>query len=129
MEMNLDQPAKQHNYTDIGFKKLRLPKEAWDPLIAFYEQNKNNQHLETWPRGYTYVNTWDSPSYMISLEDRSLRGGLVVKQQVWDGVKAVIEEWTGKTLTPTSMYGIRVYRDKAILATREYFPLLYTCIQ
>ena len=119
MDMNLRQPAEQHNYTQIGFKKMKLPAAAWEPLKAFYEQNKHNQHIEIWPRGYTYVNTWDSPSYMISLEDRSLRGGLVVKDQVWSGVKSVIEEWTGKEITPTSMYGIRIYRDKAILATRK----------
>ncbi len=102
---------------------MRVPPAAWEPLLAFYEQNKNNQHIESWPRGYTYVNTWESPSYMISLEDRSLRGGLVVKQQIWDGVQPIIEEWTGKKITATSMYGIRVYRDKSILATREYTTL------
>lgn len=119
MEMNQNQPKGQHNYTEIGFKKRKLPEELYNELLQFYNENKNNQHLESWPRGYTYVNTWESPSYMISLEDRALRGGLALKQRVWDQVKPIIEEWTGKKLTPTSLYGIRVYRDKAILATRK----------
>lgn len=28
----------------------------------------------------------------------------------------VISEWTGQELTPTSLYGIRVYKDGAVLA-------------
>ena len=34
--MNIDQPAHQYNYTDIGFKKMKAPKAAWEPLIKFY---------------------------------------------------------------------------------------------
>ena len=34
--MNLDQPSHQHNYTEIGFKKLKAPKAAWEPLLKFY---------------------------------------------------------------------------------------------
>ena len=68
--MNRDQPKNQHNYTEIGFKKMKAPKEAWDPLIAFYKENKEKFHLENWPRGNTYTNNWESPTYMISLEDR-----------------------------------------------------------
>ena len=120
LEMNRNQPKGQHNYTEIGFKKRRLPEGLYQEILQFYNENKNNQHLESWPRGYTYVNTWEAPSYMISFEDRALRGGLALKQRIWDQVKPIIEEWTGKTLTPTSLYGIRVYRDKSILATRKF---------
>lgn len=123
--MNLEQPASQHNYTEIGFKKLRAPPAAWEPLIAFYEANKNEEKLEEWPRGNTYVNSWDSPTYMVSLENRSLRGGLNVKQQIWAGVKPILEEWTGQQLEPTSLYGIRVYKDGAILSTRKLTALLF----
>lgn len=119
IEMNLQQPKAEHNYTEIGFKKLRVPAAAWEPLLAFYEANKDQENLENWPRGNTYVNNWDSPTYMISLENRALRGGLNVKKQVWDGVKPILEEWTGHKLEPTSLYGIRVYKDGAMLSTRK----------
>lgn len=56
LEMSLRQPATQHNYTDIGFKKIRAPKELWDPLIAFYTKYKDQLTLEHWPPGNTYVN-------------------------------------------------------------------------
>ena len=119
LEMNKNQPATQHNYTDIGFKKLRAPTAAWEPLISFYEANKHLEKPEEWPRGNTYVNSWESPTYMVSFENRALRGGMNVKEKIWAGMKPILEEWTGKKLEPTSLYGIRVYKDGAMLSTRK----------
>ena len=68
--MNLRQPRGQHNYTEIGFKKTRLPDELFAEIKQFYEENKDKEHLEAWPPGNTYVNNWISPTYMISFEDR-----------------------------------------------------------
>jgi hypothetical protein len=39
--MNLDQPATQVNYTEIGFKKIKTPQAVWEPLIKFYQENIN----------------------------------------------------------------------------------------
>lgn len=130
IDMNLKQAATQHNYTEIGFKKLKLPTEVFKLLSEFYEANVANKHEEVWSRGYTYTNHWVSPTYMISVEDRKLRGaGDNLKASVWDGVKPIIEEWTGHKLRPTSMYGIRMYTDGAILATHvDRLPLVSSCI-
>lgn len=129
MEMNKDQPSSQHNYTDIGFKKMKAPAAAWEPLINFFEANKDKEKLENWPRGNTYVNSWDSPTYMVSFEDQQLRGGMNVKNQIWAGVKPILEEWTGHKLEPTSLYGIRVYKDGAMLSTHvDRLPLVSSCI-
>jgi hypothetical protein len=66
---------------------------------------------------------------MISFEDRSLRGGVNVKEQIWNGVKPVIEEWVGKKIKPTSLYGIRLYKDGAILNPHvDRMPLVSSCI-
>ncbi len=51
MEMNRDQPATQHNYTEIGFKKMKLPDHIWAPLLKFYTENVNAEKLEGWPPG------------------------------------------------------------------------------
>ena len=130
IEMNFDQPRMQHNYTELGFKKIKCPKEVWEPLIAFYNQNKHDEHLENWPRGNTYVNNWESPTYMISFENKKLRGdGFRVKQQIWDAFKPTIEEWTGKKLIDASLYGVRVYKDGAVLATHvDRLPLVSSAI-
>lgn len=119
LQMNLDQPATQHNYTEIGFKKIRAPKEVWEPLIEFYETYKSKQKIEKWYRGNTIVNTWESPSYMISFENPDFKGGLAVKNMIWEGMKPIIEEWVGYQIEPTSLYGIRIYKEGSILATRK----------
>jgi hypothetical protein len=54
-----------------------------------------------------YTNHWDMPTYMLSLEDRSFPEGRRIKAAVWDAVREELQEWTGETLRPTSLYGIR----------------------
>jgi hypothetical protein len=80
LEMNREQPSNQINYTEIGFKKIRAPKAVWDPIIAFYEKNKDQQKPESWPKGNTYVNNWDNETTMVSFEDKNLREGWSVKK-------------------------------------------------
>eukprot|EP00599_Poterioochromonas_sp_BG-1_P000097 CAMPEP_0173147108 /NCGR_PEP_ID=MMETSP1105-20130129/8909_1 /TAXON_ID=2985 /ORGANISM="Ochromonas sp., Strain BG-1" /LENGTH=411 /DNA_ID=CAMNT_0014061471 /DNA_START=140 /DNA_END=1375 /DNA_ORIENTATION=+ len=126
---NLQQPKGQHNYTKIGFKKTRVPKEAWEPLIKFYNENKANAKVEKWYHGATVVNTWESPSLMVSFETPTFRGGLNVKQQIWDGVRPLIEDWVGHKIEPTSLYGIRLYTGGSVLATHvDRLPLISSCI-
>lgn len=120
LAMNRDQPRSQHNYTEMGFKKLRVPLSAWEPLLQFYENNKAKKRPETWPRGNTYVNHWETPSYLVSFEDTTLRGGWAVKDLIWNGVKPIIENWVGHRVKPVSLYGIRIYQEGAMLSTREF---------
>jgi len=129
LEMSLSQPRSEHNYTKVGFQKTRVPKAAWDPLLQFFQKHKDEKHLEAWSRGYTYVNTWESPSYMVSLEDSSFREGIRVKELIWEHCKPIIEQWVGRKVVPTSLYGIRIYTDKSILATHvDRLPLVSSAI-
>ena len=129
LAMNRNQPRSQHNYTEIGFKKVRAPDSAWKPLADFYERNKNKMKPESWGRGNTYVNNWVVPTQMISFEDTSLRGGVAVKNQIWNAMKPLLEEWVGQKLMPTSLYGIRVYKEGSILSTHvDRLPLVTSCI-
>jgi prolyl 4-hydroxylase len=66
---------------------------------------------------------------MISLEDRKLRGGPELKPRIWDEVKTSLEEWTGMDVTPTSLYGIRVYKEGSMLAPHvDRMPLVTSAI-
>jgi len=79
--------------------------------------------------GNIYVNHWESPTSMISFENKNFRGGFDVKQQIWDAVKPIIEEWTGKKVVQTSLYGIRLYHDKAVLSPHvDRLPLVSSAI-
>lgn len=130
LAMSKDQPPTQHNYTEVGFKKRRLPENIWNLVSKFYEDNKDNARLEVWGRGNTYTNHWDAPNYMVSVDDPSLKGGgLSLKQKIWNAVKPIIEEWTGHTLVPTSLYGVRIYTRGAILSPHvDRLPLVSSCI-
>jgi prolyl 4-hydroxylase len=67
---------------------------------------------------------------MVSVEDRKLHGGgMQLKSAIWDAAKSTIEQWTGMEQKPTSMYGIRVYEDGAILSPHvDRLPLVSSCI-
>lgn len=50
-------------------------------------------------------------------------------QQIWDSVKPSLERWTGKRLIEVAVFGIRIFYEGAIVATRKisqylYFPLI-----
>ncbi|KAL3774624.1 hypothetical protein ACHAWO_001995 [Cyclotella atomus] len=116
MLMNQRQPQSMQNYTDVGFLKTRAPQKIIDLATTFWEQNHFNQEIENWPEGNTYINSWVSPTYMLKIEDGRLRGGgYQLRKQLWDEAREAIEDWTGEDLSPTSLYGIRVYREGAVL--------------
>jgi hypothetical protein len=48
-----------------------------------------------------------------------LRGGWDLKSEVWKAVKPIVEEWVGRPVYETSLYGIRKYTNGAILSTRK----------
>lgn len=130
MEMNREQARRQRNYTELGFAKIPAPAAAYEPARAFWEAHRHEATIEQWPPGNTYVNNWVSPTHMVSLEDRRFQPqGLLTKQAIWDGLKPVLEAWTGQKLKPTSLYGIRVYGEDSILATHlDRLPLVSSAI-
>ncbi|KAL7550513.1 hypothetical protein ACHAWF_013732, partial [Thalassiosira exigua] len=67
---------------------------------------------------------------MVNVDDMRLRGGgHNFKRKIWDGVKPILEEWTGMELEPSSLYGIRQYTTGAILSPHaDRNPLISSCI-
>jgi len=128
--MSLRQPQSMTNYTDIGFKKIRAPPKVWKLVQEFWEKNKHIRKPEQWGIGNTYTNNWNSPTYMVSVEDSSLRGGgPTLKQHLWSAARQTIQDWTGEELTQCSLYGIRIYTEGSILATHvDRLPLVSSAI-
>ena len=84
----------------------------------FWEANKKELSLENFPKGDAVANRWDQPSYMVSVENDTLTGGgAMLKNEIWDGAEDIISDWTGERLKTSSCYGIRVYKDGAILTS------------
>lgn len=130
VDMSLRQPQSMQNYTEIGYKKIRAPKELFKLISEFWETNKDSAKIENWGIGNTYTNNWEAPTSMVSVEDGGLRGGgFALKQAIWNAAKEVISEWTGQELTQCSLYGIRVYKENAVLATHvDRLPLVSSAI-
>ena len=128
--MSVRQPQSMVNYTDTGFKKMQAPKGLMDLLNDFWSRNKEKKQLEKWYTGSTYVNSWQSPTYMVSVENSSLRGGgSILKERIWDAAKETIQHWTAQEIVPCSMYGIRTYTNGAILAPHvDRLPLVSSAI-
>ena len=130
LEMALEQPPTHFNYTELGFKKGKVPEDLFRDILDFYEENKEKKKPEQWPRGNTYVNAWEVPTYMVNFEDKQLRGGWDLKNRIWATMNPILSEWVGgRELEPTSLYGVRVYERNAYLATHvDRLPLVTSAI-
>lgn len=128
--MSLRQPKDMVNYTKYGYTKIRAPEKVFNLVREFWEKNKDKQRPEDWPPGNTYTNHWESPSYMLSVEDSSFEGGgYALKQKLWNAARDTISEWTGQQLAECSLYGIRIYKENAVLATHvDRLPLVSSAI-
>lgn len=116
MLMNLRQPQSVTNYTKVGFQKIRAPERVFQLVSNFWQSNHYKGKPENWHVGNSYLNHWDSPTYLVSVDDKVLRGsGPKLKEEVWAAASATLEEWTSEELQPVSMYGIRVYGEGAIM--------------
>jgi prolyl 4-hydroxylase len=130
IQMSLYQPQSIVNFTSTGFTKMKAPTEVMELLYRHWEANKDNREEEEWDDGNVYVNFWESPTYIVDVENRNLRGaGEELRQKVWDAARKPIEEWTGMELRPTSLYGIRIYTEGAVLSPHvDRLPLVSSCI-
>jgi hypothetical protein len=99
-------------------------------LYKFWNANSEKQSSENWPAGNTYVNHWEGDSYMVSVEDSNLEhGGFLLKQMIWNAARDTIQEWTGQKMAECSLYGIRVYKEGAVLAPHvDRLPLVSSAI-
>ena len=97
-------------YTDTGFTKSTLPAALFTKIQTFYEANRDTVKEESVP-GDFIVNTATSKTKASSLIDLSTE----LRAEIHDNLKAQMEDWCGKTLLPTYVYGIRIYHHGAAL--------------
>lgn len=115
--MNRRQPQSMVNYTETGFQKVKAPEHLTELVSAFWQKNHlAPQKNETWGVGNSYANVWDRPTRVVSVDDVGLRGsGAKLKEEIWSALSALMEEWTQQELQPSSLYGIRVYEEGAVM--------------
>ena len=116
MLMNRRQPQSMINMTEIGFQKVRAPEHLIILVEKFWQANHVIQTEENWGMGNSYYNYWEIPTTMVSVDDSGLRGsGAKLKREIWAALSAVMEEWTQQELQPSSLYGVRVYGEGAVI--------------
>lgn len=128
--MNRRQPQSMVNLTEVGFKKIQSPPHLKKLIDQFWKENKDKGKVEAWASGNSYVNHWDTPTTLVSVDDRGLRGsGGKLKEHIWAAASAVLEEWTQVELQPCSLYGIRVYHEGAIMLPHvDRLPLVASAV-
>lgn len=115
LEMNLEQPPAMINYTSAGFAKLKAPASVRDLLTQFWHEHAGLEQVEAWPPGNIYTNHWKTPTKILNLANETLVGASAIRRKIVEQVGAALEAWTGQALVPTSLYGIRIYQEGAIL--------------
>ena len=77
----------------------------------------------------TPVNHWEAPSYLVNFEDRSLRNGMRIRGEIRKTVQDILEDWVKLKLSSTSVYGVRIYTEGAILTPHvDRNPLITSAI-
>lgn len=126
--MNQRQPQSMVNMTSTGYMKLRAPDRLIRLLNVFWNDNKDQKVLEDWGDGSIYTNHWESPTYMVNVEDDNMSGGgKKLKDAIWDAAIDGIAQWTGGVakLRPVSLYGIREYTEGSVLSPHvDRIPLV-----
>lgn len=159
VEQMFRQVPSLRNYTDTGYSKLRAPAEMFELISQHWLRNTqkvtsgestteqpidltifdNPKHVEVWTKGHTYVNYWDHNTTYFGLsddgEDRKgkssdvVGGSTELHDRLLELARPVLEEWTGMELQSTSLYGIRIYREGAILSPHvDRNPLVASAI-
>ena len=77
-----------------------------------------------------FVNHWKSPVHFVAVDNSTLPGGgHILKNHIWNAARDTLSEWTGYQMADCSCYGIRVYREDAILVPHvDRLPLVSSAI-
>lgn len=99
------------NYTKAGFQKKRLPEALFKEIRVFFDNNKERDADEYVPGDFIYSSSKKKSAASSTLMDLPEH----LRQKIHDALKPMMEEWCGEDLDPTYVYGIRTYKDKAVL--------------
>jgi hypothetical protein len=129
MERNTNQPKwVPRNYTAAGYAKVPAPIVVYTTLRDFWDRfSPKYLRPEVWDVANIYTNHWAAPTELLLLDPNPplppLDGtthlpqmSIQNRQKIVEQVQDVLERWTGISLQPTSLYGIRSYSNGSILA-------------
>lgn len=125
LAFNSIQPPLMRNFTTAGYAKVPMPATTSKLLQDYLDKFQSNLHKENWGT-QTYTNHWKRETHVHNIE---FFMPLEDRKTIQREVQEVLEGWSGVPLIPTSMYGIRIYREGAILAPHvDRLPLVISAI-
>lgn len=101
------------NYTKSGIRKQQFPESVYKEIADFYHANKSQDRKEDVPGDFIYNEKKGAKSSTLVDLTPELR------QTIHDTMKPLMEKWCGETLEPTYVYGVRIYKHKAILKSHR----------
>ncbi|WP_409432246.1 prolyl hydroxylase family protein [Litorimonas sp. RW-G-Af-16] len=101
------------NYTPSGIAKINMPEDVFEKVSQFYHENRANlvdEHVQGGfiTGGNAMTVQRKTSSSLIDLTPK-------LRKDVHDALKPLMEDWCGKMLEPTFVYGVREYHTGAIL--------------
>ncbi len=107
--------AQEHipNFTQQGFLKQRFPKYLFKEIADYYHDHLSHEENEQVPGDFIYNQNKGAQSSSIVQLTTELRN------KIHDVMKPILEVWCGQALEPTYVYGIRVYKNNAVLKSHR----------
>jgi len=101
------------NYTREGVTKLRLSDSLLGKVQAFYHDNRKAIRDEHVDGDFIYTDGAQKKKRKTSssLVDLTME----LKADIHDEIKPLVEKWSGQTLDPALIYGVREYHEGAVL--------------
>jgi hypothetical protein len=96
--------------TDRGYAKVRMPERLFRILERWYEQRADRTAPEEGVERIVRSTSTNAPSELLRLDSDSRLARLVLRR-----MQPLLEAWSGESLVPEALYGIRVYRRGAVL--------------
>jgi len=109
--LNYAQPPIVPSFTEIGFKKTKLPGDVFWPILAFWKRSVAADSLKKENYAGPVLNQYSSPTFLAELPER-------LRQSLHSYFQTTLAEWGGVEedgLQLTSLYGIRKYQRNATL--------------
>ena len=97
------------NYTQQGFLKQTFPTFLFKEVTDFYHDNLRHEESEHVPGEFIFNQDKGTLSSSVVQLTTELRN------KIHDVMKPILEVWCGQALEATYVYGIRVYKNKAVL--------------
>lgn len=101
------------NYTVSGLHKTKMPTELFEKVNLFYHENRESLADEHVQGGFIFGGNSAAKKRKTSSSVVNLTPAL--RHEVHDALKPLMEDWCGKSLEPTFVYGIREYHNGAVL--------------